>query len=120
MPLPKPPSKKAALLANADYESQAAPKAEKRTLTSAPAAEVAVPLALHDGNAAVAAPPRPAQALAHVAAPAPAPRSRQRTPRGSGPAKLFVLDTNVLMHDPTSLFSIQFTANSIRPETTKL
>ncbi len=32
MPLPKPPSKKAALLAPADYEAQAAPKPEKRTL----------------------------------------------------------------------------------------
>ena len=27
-----------------------------------------------------------------------------RKPRGAGPATLFVLDTNVLMHDPTSLF----------------
>ena len=32
---------------------------------------------------------------------------RARTPRGSEPAKLFVLDTNVLMHDPTSLFRFE-------------
>jgi PhoH-like ATPase len=41
------------------------------------------------------------------AAPAPAPQRRARTPRGSGPAKLFVLDTNVLMHDPMSLFRFE-------------
>jgi PhoH-like ATPase len=29
---------------------------------------------------------------------------RPRKPRGTGPARLFVLDTNVLMHDPTSIF----------------
>ncbi len=49
-----------------------------------------------------------------VATPAPAaapakPRSapEPRKPRGDGPAKLFVLDTNVLMHDPTSLFRFE-------------
>jgi PhoH-like ATPase len=36
-----------------------------------------------------------------------APKSRQRSPRGTGPAKLFVLDTNVLMHDPMSLFRFE-------------
>ncbi|HET6829003.1 MAG TPA: PIN domain-containing protein, partial [Ramlibacter sp.] len=33
---------------------------------------------------------------------APAPKPKKAKP--SGPTKLFVLDTNVLMHDPTSLF----------------
>ncbi len=32
------------------------------------------------------------------------PKARSSKKRGSGPAKLFVLDTNVLMHDPMSLF----------------
>ncbi len=32
---------------------------------------------------------------------------RARTPRGTGPAKLFVLDTNVLMHDPMSIFRFE-------------
>ena len=35
---------------------------------------------------------------------APSRPTRERRPRGTGPATLFVLDTNVLMHDPTSLF----------------
>ncbi|MBZ8138609.1 ribonuclease [Rubrivivax gelatinosus] len=109
MPLPKPPTKKADLLAASDYESQAAPKPRKRTLKT-PAAEVApveTRLVLDD-SAVVAAPRRPVAPAPAPAAPAPtpapAPRSRVRTPRGTGPAKLFVLDTNVLMHDPTCLF----------------
>jgi PhoH-like ATPase len=72
----------------------------------AAAAEVAeAPLELRDSRVAstVMAP-----ADAGVAAPtrvaAAAPRMRAKTPRHAGPAKLFVLDTNVLMHDPMSLF----------------
>ena len=47
-----------------------------------------------------------------VTEPAPTPRSpamakRSRAPRSQRLAKLFVLDTNVLMHDPTSLFRFQ-------------
>jgi predicted ribonuclease YlaK len=32
------------------------------------------------------------------------PWRKPRKPRSTGPAKLFVLDTNVLMHDPTAIF----------------
>ncbi len=113
MPLPKPPSKKAALLAAVDFESQAGPKADKRVSKSRAAAE-AVPAAgleLVDDRTPVAAPPA-ARALAVKSAPPAAPvvvvpKSRQRTPRGTGPARLFVLDTNVLMHDPMSLFRFE-------------
>jgi PhoH-like ATPase len=52
--------------------------------------------------AAVAAPPVVA-AVARQTVPQPRPRK----PRGTGPAKLFVLDTNVLMHDPMSLFRFE-------------
>jgi len=38
-------------------------------------------------------------------APAPAPRGKKTAPQG--PTKLFVLDTNVLLHDPTSLFRFE-------------
>jgi PhoH-like ATPase len=37
----------------------------------------------------------------------PAVQPRPRKARGTGPAKLFVLDTNVLMHDPMSLFRFE-------------
>jgi len=48
-----------------------------------------------------------AVASAPVAAPAPRPTRPapvERSALAAGPAKLFVLDTNVLMHDPASLF----------------
>jgi PhoH-like ATPase len=48
-----------------------------------------------------------APAPVRQAAPAREPAPRTRKPRGSGPVKLFVLDTNVLMHDPMSLFRFE-------------
>ncbi|MCE2658262.1 MAG: PhoH family protein [Rubrivivax sp.] len=57
--------------------------------------------------AKVAADTRPAAPRATakpIPAPAPAPRSARARAEPSGPSKLFVLDTNVLMHDPMSLF----------------
>ena len=109
MPLPKPPAQKASLLGAADFESQAAPRHEKRKLKPAAAADVASgpSLELLDSRvaSAVMAPPVAVQASAAARARAqPTARPRARTARGSGPAKLFVLDTNVLMHDPMSLF----------------
>ncbi|MBU0827325.1 MAG: PhoH family protein [Gammaproteobacteria bacterium] len=46
----------------------------------------------------------PAAAAPLAAAPSP---SRSKRSRPQGPAKLFVLDTNVLLHDPTSLFRFE-------------
>ena len=46
-------------------------------------------------------------ATSTTAQPSTAAKSRLRSPRGTGPAKLFVLDTNVLMHDPMSLFRFE-------------
>ncbi|HET7864161.1 MAG TPA: PhoH family protein [Burkholderiaceae bacterium] len=110
MPLPKPPAKKASLLSPADYESQAAPKPGKHALKTEPPAgpplldllapETATPTVAPPAAKAVELPARPA-------APAREPAPRARKPRGSGPVKLFVLDTNVLMHDPMSLFRFE-------------
>ncbi|MCA3241089.1 MAG: PhoH family protein [Rubrivivax sp.] len=116
MPLPKPPSKKGDLLQAADYEAQAAPRAEKRSMKSRASDATPAPAALElrDGGTAVAARPAAPVAAAPVAAPAAAaprmpaePRAKARKPRSTGPAKLFVLDTNVLMHDPMSLFRFE-------------
>ncbi len=111
MPLPKPPTKKAALLDPADYEAQAAPKLDKRPLKSPPAGDEATEAGLHlfDGGVAIAAPPKRALAAAPAALlrPTPAPKARPRLPKSDGPPKLFVLDTNVLMHDPMSLFRFE-------------
>jgi PhoH-like ATPase len=106
MPLPKPPTKKAALLGASEYEAQSAPRAEKRTLK--PHAEAApAALDLHDGGTAIAARPAPQPVVARTPPPAAAPAPKPRRPRSTGPAKLFVLDTNVLMHDPMSLFRFE-------------
>ena len=110
MPLPKPPVKRAALLTPADFEAQAAPKPGKRSSKTQAAVEPASPglLDLFDTTAQAVA-TAPVKVPAPVAAPAQraSPEPRARKPRGTGPAKLFVLDTNVLMHDPMSLFRFE-------------
>jgi PhoH-like ATPase len=112
MPLPKPPAKRAAILTPADFEAQAAPKPGKRSQKTTLSAEPASSAELHlyDGSSEAAAPPAfkaeaPASAHHHVRRPAVEPQVRK--PRGEGPARLFVLDTNVLMHDPMSLFRFE-------------
>ena len=120
MPLPKPPAKKASLLSSSDFDSQAAPKPGKRT-TGPARQEPAAPalLDLFDPNPkattvvvqppAAAVPAAAVQGSLPVKSPsrAPAAEPRARKPRSTGPAKLFVLDTNVLMHDPMSLFRFE-------------
>jgi len=108
MPLPKLPSKPAALLSPQDY-----PKADKDKIVKA--------LTLIEPRARVN-PPAPAPVRAKIVEKAPAekpravsthtvavaPKSGTRRPVDkSGIKKLFVLDTNVLMHDPTSLFRFE-------------
>ncbi len=109
MPLPKPPTRKAALLSPEDFESQAAPKAAKSSLKPVAAAETAPPLLdLFDSEASrLAAARAVAKLTSPAAAPAARPEAKPRKPRSIGPAKLFVLDTNVLMHDPTCLFRFE-------------
>jgi PhoH-like ATPase len=101
MPLPKPPASKAALLSATDYETQAAARTAKRSLQ--PSADSSKePLALRPAEAPVSAPRqefKPARPVAPVVA------AKPRRP--AGPARLFVLDTNVLMHDPLCLFRFE-------------
>jgi PhoH-like ATPase len=85
--------------------TQATPAAKstpgKRAAPAAAPAPIAAPT-----QALAEAPPqasfRPEPAPARTAASA-----RSRKPHHTGPAKLFVLDTNVLMHDPMSLFRFE-------------
>lgn len=103
MPLPKMPSKPAALLSPVDY-----PKAEKGKSVKPSIALVSAP------PLSQASPPQArTKADAPTQANPPARRSRSEPSTKShtsrvadrrGVTKLFVLDTNVLMHDPTSLF----------------
>ncbi len=128
MPLPKPPATRAALLSAADYESQSAPKPSRRSQRAAePKSKL---LDLHDDRAETAvakAAPRPAPAArapaspglpvkapaAYPIAPPPATKAKanvggaRRRARAGGPSRLFVLDTNVLLHDPMSMFRFE-------------
>ncbi len=95
MPLPKMPSKPATLLSTVDYPKAdkgkpvkpaialVSPAPEARAKTEAPADKPAA---------------RKSRSDTHVKS------SASRTADKRGVTKLFVLDTNVLMHDPTSLF----------------
>ena len=125
MPLPKPPATKAAVLSAADFEPQAAPRADRKAVKSRAEAPVSAALDLSDGGSTLPAPKAfakappakagggmptkaPSLAVPPVAtATTPTTQPRTRKPRGTGPAKLFVLDTNVLMHDPMSLFRFE-------------
>ena len=103
MPLPKMPNKPAALLSPVDY-----PKAEKgktvkpsiALVTTLPALPANVPLARTKTD--TPARDNPSARRSRSSTSSKSGTSRSSTPRGV--TKLFVLDTNVLMHDPTSLF----------------
>ena len=117
MPLPKMPSKPAALLSPEDY-----PKAERNkpvkpniTLVETPApkpavAALAAPVAKTEEPRARIGGKAPAADKPKAAPKSPESRAKSTTSRIAdklGVSKLFVLDTNVLMHDPTSLFRFE-------------
>ncbi|MBX9835477.1 MAG: PhoH family protein, partial [Burkholderiaceae bacterium] len=97
-----------ATAADAPLSAVVAPPARKTTVTKPrrtrhTAAPVAIAASAPE-SIAISAPTVPTVPAAPTATPAP--RSRKKTP-GTGLAKLFVLDTNVLLHDPTSLFRFE-------------
>jgi PhoH-like ATPase len=125
MPLPPAPTKRAAQLSAEAYDAPArsshkAPRKSEAHSTGSPLAEK--PLALDfdprtgGGDLHPALRDAPADATEKMiqvetrkAAPAPVvqPAARPRKKRPGGPAKLFVLDTNVLLHDPMCLFRFE-------------
>ena len=138
MPLPKMPTKPAALLSPKDY-----PKAENKTpikasqaatkpaATKAPSSSTRAPATAQKAIPSVAPVSRPIAAPAPASAPSKAKLEPSKaTPKALTPAtakahvnpvksvasraadksgitKMFVLDTNVLMHDPSSLFRFE-------------
>jgi PhoH-like ATPase len=123
MPLPTAPNKRAALLSLQDYNAPARPKTkapQPRPQTalqpeSIETMEAALPLATMSNAAEISAAPvtqtrsrrRAATLAAAPETPAVAQATKARSKRLSGPAKLFVLDTNVLLHDPSCLFRFE-------------
>ena len=123
MPLPKMPSKPASMLSPEDYPKADRNKPVKPNITlvetSAPVvAPQAVAVAVADVSDTKVTAPR-ARITGKTAAvaekPKAAPKSAEVRPKSPtsrvadklGKSKLFVLDTNVLMHDPTSLFRFE-------------
>jgi PhoH-like ATPase len=118
MPLPPAPSKRAALLGQEVFESPTVPKLIKKT--TAPA--VALAVVEKTQNSSHLKPVSKEHSLDYaeeqlksyratkVAPKAPAQQSTKTKllkPKSKGERKLFVLDTNVLMHDPMCLFRFE-------------
>ncbi len=120
MPLPPAPTKRAALLSTQalqkpqrtaakvarkpegkqDKQAVLALEPSAREADTAPAVHPAALATLPTAPSERASRPAPATAPQAPAAP-------KRKARGTGPTKLFVLDTNVLMHDPMCLFRFE-------------
>ena len=109
MPLPPAPAKRAALL-SLDALPTLSNRARTKASARAPIA-LASPI-LAEMTDKIDAPDRSyddasTDFSAPTPAPAPARKSRSSKPRDPQSIKLFVLDTNVLMHDPMSLFRFE-------------
>ena len=104
MPLPKAPTKPAAILPSIPPEPAREPShAERPHQTVVPLTPVArAPQAPHPSSTR----PTPAARLAVVES-KPQPSKGSVKKRATGAPRLFVLDTNVLLHDPTSLFRFE-------------
>lgn len=120
MPLPPAPTKRAAMLPPEAYDAPArsSHKAARKSASASDSPLAERPQAMDDFD------PRSGGGESHPSAfvedlqvlleqppasrrraAAPAPKPKKAKP--SGPTKLFVLDTNVLMHDPMSLFRFE-------------
>jgi PhoH-like ATPase len=112
MPLPKAPTKPATLLSALETPSLAAPRKTKLTAVVTPGLPVVpAPMQRSAPQAPVARkPPTPQSALTKGSQRVndkPVHASARRSRDDDDTKKLFVLDTNVLMHDPTSLFRFE-------------
>ncbi len=110
MPLPPPPKQRATQLTQKSLNEVPVAKPPRTTSRSSMRAveheQSAVPAAQNTAHAAAA----PVRSSAKTAAPVKSIKASARgakTRKNAGPSKLFVLDTNVLMHDPMSLFRFE-------------
>jgi PhoH-like ATPase len=104
MPLPPAPTQRASLLS-----SQALAKSEKMTtsLVEPPSRDV-LPKKTSSKKAVAETPvATPLAPTPRVVVEQEAPKKAKAPKKSNGPRKLFVLDTNVLMHDPMCLFQFE-------------
>ena len=88
-------------------EGRGRPAARDQRQPEAKPKQTAVVAADVPASAKPVAAPDPAPVPVQAAAPASGRRPARSRPASTGPARLFVLDTNVLLHDPTSLFRFE-------------
>ncbi|WP_431095875.1 PhoH family protein [Polaromonas aquatica] len=122
MPLPPAPTKRAALLSPDALDAPARSPSKARKTESAESAQKPPVMDLFDSRAAgdgsqhpsafrgkePAGPSRTgASSYKKESIPLPQPVNKPKKAKRTGPTKLFVLDTNVLMHDPMCLFRFE-------------
>ena len=122
MPLPPAPTKRAALLSTDAFDAPArSPSKGTRKTTSADAAQKPPVLDLFDNRTTAGGEHPLAYKSKEPTSPIdtgpssykkesispPQPAGKAKKAKHTGPAKLFVLDTNVLMHDPMCLFRFE-------------
>ncbi|MDD5030776.1 MAG: PhoH family protein [Rhodoferax sp.] len=114
MPLPTAPTKRAALLSVKDYEISARPRSRQRTTEQQSPTQTEVILGATElaPGPSLAKPTRTqpvneSPTSEKTAAVKGLIRSKTKTRRASASARLFVLDTNVLLHDPSCLFRFE-------------
>ena len=127
MPLPTPPTRRAAQLSEQEYERSAPTQPRGRKHDSSSGKQAVAPLtalsetpvtqrksSISPLTVAARSTEQPSKNSSPLTAAAPSQseaatgtRMRARKAAHSGPAKLFVLDTNVLLHDPMCLFRFE-------------
>jgi PhoH-like ATPase len=113
MPLPKLPTKPAAILAPTDYNKAEKEKSIKpqAKIVDAAAPKIKVSAPVRASAKTTTSPVSPVVIAQKIKEPETRAKSRIRPTveksGKSGITKLFVLDTNVLMHDPSSLFRFE-------------
>jgi len=106
MPLPPAPTQRASRL-NTHNLAPATSEIDTETVDTPVAAPLAEQPPAEPSRKTTRASRKTAATPAASSNAAPTPVATARKPRKSGPTKLFVLDTNVLMHDPMSLFRFE-------------
>ncbi|NCP39164.1 MAG: AAA family ATPase [Rhodoferax sp.] len=111
MPLPPAPDRRAALLSVKAFDTPAKPRAKSRP--ASPVENAAPAPTARDFKPTQTLPvTQSPPVVASLAAPAPVSAPTKAVPRSKakrnlGPTRLFVLDTNVLLHDPSCLFRFE-------------
>jgi len=112
MPLPTAPTRRAALLSLKEFDTPAKPRGKSRPVVPSALADAPPPLQPKPTRPletvdvkAETTTPTASQGQAEVAVTKPVQRNKSK--RLQGPTRLFVLDTNVLLHDPSCLFRFE-------------